>query len=312
VAALPAHQRPTFGELSRRSQVEGNPFRPGDAAARPPLQFAGEHAPAKAGRGAALRPAASPTRTLADLAAMPPVHGPGEDVATRRAIRAGRDARRTRPSSRDGHAGEAGFVAAPNLARLAAMPAVQFPGEGPHPDNHGKSAPTAPSYGEGRFFQTGRTLGSVVSRVCREPDGPLPAPDRDPPLVTATADGGRVVVAAASPAARARGIVPGVALTQARVLVPGLEVRPADPEGDRADLRALAERLARRWTPTVALSGEDGLLLDLTGVAHLHGGEAAMLTRLVRMLGRAGVAAHAAVADTAGAAWACARFGDAA
>ena len=60
----------------------------------------------------------------------------------------------------------------------------------------------------------------------------------------------------------------------------------ARPEGDRADLHALAVLLARRWSPMVAISGDDGLLLDLTGVAHLHGGEARMAARLVRLLAR--------------------------
>ncbi|UVO50407.1 DNA polymerase Y family protein [Sphingomonas sp. SUN019] len=127
-------------------------------------------------------------------------------------------------------------------------------------------------------------------------------------LVTAQKIGSRIEIAAASPAARALGLIPGMALTQARASVPGLIVHDADPEGDRADLERLATTLARRWCPVVAISDDDGLLLDLTGVAHLHGGEEKMARRIVRLLARAGVRARIAVADTTGAAWAFARF----
>ena len=63
-------------------------------------------------------------------------------------------------------------------------------------------------------------------------------------------------------------------LAKARALVPGLDVRAADPDGDAAWLARLGLFAARRWTPRAALSGPDGLWLDLTGVAHLFGGEA--------------------------------------
>ena len=128
------------------------------------------------------------------------------------------------------------------------------------------------------------------------------------PLVTTIQQGNAVVIAAASPAARALGIVGGMAATQARALVPGLDIRPADPDGDRAALLHLAMRAARRWCPLVALSGEDGLFLDITGTAHLFGGEARMARRIVRLLARAGFTARVAVADTPGAAWALARY----
>ncbi len=57
------------------------------------------------------------------------------------------------------------------------------------------------------------------------------------------------------------------------------------------------------------MAGGGGVLLDITGCAHLFGGEAELLADLVGRLERQGVAARAAIADTAGAAWAIARFG---
>jgi protein ImuB len=131
------------------------------------------------------------------------------------------------------------------------------------------------------------------------------------PLVTSIRDGNRIVIAAADMPARALGLAPGMALAQARAQVAGLDIRDADPEGDRAHLASLAIALARRWTPTVAIAGDDTLFLDLTGVAHLHGGEAQMAARLRRMLARLGYSARIAIADTPGAAWALAHFQEA-
>ena len=128
------------------------------------------------------------------------------------------------------------------------------------------------------------------------------------PLVTSIREGNKVLIAAVSSAARAVGLQPGMAVTQARAQVPGLDIQPADIEGDRADLRRLAIAAARHWSPIVALSGDDGLFLDITGAAHLFGGEEAMARRILRLLARLGVNGRIAVADTAGAAWALARY----
>lgn len=144
------------------------------------------------------------------------------------------------------------------------------------------------------------------------PQRPTPVRHRHgPPIVTTIKVGSRVEVAAASPVARALGIAPGMALTQARASIPDIVVRDADPAGDAAALHALAVLMARRWTPVVAVSDADGLFLDLTGVAHLHGGEERFARRLSRLLARHGFTARIAIADTAGAAWALARHGGA-
>jgi protein ImuB len=61
--------------------------------------------------------------------------------------------------------------------------------------------------------------------------------------------------------------------------------------------------------PWDAASGADGLFLDITGCAHLFGGEARLLADLDRRLTAFGLVARLAIADTAGAAWAMARYG---
>ena len=128
------------------------------------------------------------------------------------------------------------------------------------------------------------------------------------PLVTAHRSGQIMALAAASPEARALGLHPGMAATHARALVPELEIRDADPEADQALLLRLGLFAARRWTPRAAISGPDGLWLDLTGAAHLFGGEGVMCRRILAFCARLGLAARLAVAGTPGAAHALARF----
>jgi protein ImuB len=125
-------------------------------------------------------------------------------------------------------------------------------------------------------------------------------------LVTHAHDGRRLAVAAANQAALALGLRPGMPLAHAQAMVPGLEVAEADPAGDAAALTDLAA-WCLRYTPLTAPEPPDGIWIDATGSAHLHGGEAAMLADLVGRLGRSDIIGRAAIADTPGAAWAVAR-----
>ncbi|MFC2969616.1 Y-family DNA polymerase [Acidimangrovimonas pyrenivorans] len=109
-------------------------------------------------------------------------------------------------------------------------------------------------------------------------------------------------------AAEAAGLGRGMGLADARTLCPGLRSAPADPPAEARFLRLLA-RWAGRYCPWVGLDGGDGLVLDITGSAHLVGGEAALLADLRARLGRAGLAVRAGLADSRGAAWALAHTG---
>ncbi|MES2032969.1 MAG: DNA polymerase Y family protein [Pseudomonadota bacterium] len=108
--------------------------------------------------------------------------------------------------------------------------------------------------------------------------------------------------------ARTLGLFAGQKATDAAALVPELETAEADPDGDAAALQALCDWCVR-FSPAVAIDGVDGLFLDITGVSHLWAGEQAMADDLVARLAANGIPARAAVADTAGAAWALARHG---
>jgi protein ImuB len=104
------------------------------------------------------------------------------------------------------------------------------------------------------------------------------------------------------------GLKTGMALADARAMYPTLAVADADTEGDRQTLEAIAD-WCDRYTPLIGLDPPDGLKLDVTGCAHLFGGEAALCRDLVRRLGAQGFQPRAAIADTFGAAWAAARYG---
>lgn len=108
-------------------------------------------------------------------------------------------------------------------------------------------------------------------------------------------------------AAARLGLKAGMALADARAMYPTLAVADADPQADRQMLETIAD-WCDRYTPLVGLDAPDGLKLDVTGCAHLFGGEAALCRDLVRRLGAQGFQARAAVADTFGAAWAVARY----
>ncbi len=82
----------------------------------------------------------------------------------------------------------------------------------------------------------------------------------------------------------------------------------ARPDDDAAALERLAA-WCLRLSPMTAADPPDGVWMDVTGCAHLHGGERSMLDLLLEHLGNQGFAGRAAAADTPGAAHAVARHG---
>ena len=119
---------------------------------------------------------------------------------------------------------------------------------------------------------------------------------------------------AVNDAAKALGLRAGQTHADARAIAPDLISAPAEPQVETRALRALALWL-ERFSPCVSIDagppGAEGLMLDMTGAAHLFGGEAALLDEIGRRLDQAGIPAALAMADTPGAAWALARFGGA-
>jgi protein ImuB len=160
-------------------------------------------------------------------------------------------------------------------------------------------------------FKPKRVEPPAASGRAADGDAPATGPLVDGPIVLTAHAGRQVLITAASPSAMALGLMPGMPATQARALVPDLDVRSADPEGDQRFLHELALYAVRRWTPGASVSGDDGLWLDLTGTTHLFGGERRFCERVVRLLARLGYTARIAIAGTPGAAHARARYGHA-
>lgn len=108
--------------------------------------------------------------------------------------------------------------------------------------------------------------------------------------------------------ALAEGMGPGLSLADARARLPDLGIADHDPRADARFLERIADG-CDRYTPMVALDPPDGLLLDISGCAHLFGGEAALRDDLVARLKRLGLEVCSALADTPDAAHALARHG---
>jgi protein ImuB len=125
-------------------------------------------------------------------------------------------------------------------------------------------------------------------------------------LITETAHGPRIT--AANTVGLAAGAQPGMMLADARTLCPSLAVAPADPAGDLAFLERLAV-WSQRWGPWSTLDRPDGVIVDVTGAAHLFGGEAGLLADARAAFARRRLTVRLAIAPTAGAAWALAHYG---
>ncbi len=99
-----------------------------------------------------------------------------------------------------------------------------------------------------------------------------------------------------------------MALADARAILPDLHCFTADAAAEAATLAAITD-WCRRFTPLAALDAPDGVMLDITGAAHLFGGEAKLLAEAETRLAAQGFTARAGLGPTPEAAWALARFG---
>ncbi|WP_245409943.1 DNA polymerase Y family protein [Pararhizobium haloflavum] len=128
------------------------------------------------------------------------------------------------------------------------------------------------------------------------------------PLVTTEKIKGGLHLAAVDQKARRLGLVPGLTLADARARIPGITVVEHDSAADRGVLGHLADA-CDRYTPLLACDGEQGLMLDISGCAHLFKGERAMLDDVCKCCQEAGFSTLAAIAATPDTARAVARWG---
>jgi len=131
---------------------------------------------------------------------------------------------------------------------------------------------------------------------------------REVPFVLALPDHGRMVITAANSLAQVQGIEIGMSAADARALIPSLQVLDDKPGLSSKLLKGLAE-CCIRYTPIAAIDPPDGLVLDVSGCAHLWGGERPYLKDIIMRIKGLGYNIRVAMADTIGTAWGIARFG---
>ena len=130
----------------------------------------------------------------------------------------------------------------------------------------------------------------------------------DAPLATIAKINGAQKLAALDARGAALGLRPGMNLPDARAMHPALVCADADPAAEAETLAHIAD-WCRRFTPLAALDAPDGIMLDVSGAAHLFGGEASLQADVEARLRAQGFFARAALASTPDAAFALARYG---
>jgi len=114
-------------------------------------------------------------------------------------------------------------------------------------------------------------------------------------------------LACLNPEAEAENLHIGQALRDARAFCPDLITQPENRPAEAAFLTTL-RRWAAKFTPWVATEAPASLLLDITGCAHLFGGEAPLIDTIQNDCFALGLTVQSGLADTPGAAWALARY----
>jgi len=132
-------------------------------------------------------------------------------------------------------------------------------------------------------------------------------PSDDRPLAVYAKEKGALQLKAVDLRASKLGLNLAMSLADARAMQPKLEAVEEDLEEDARALDNIAA-WCERFTPIVVVDPPEGLFLDISGCAHLFGGEEKLRTEIVTRLRAQGFGSRAAIAPTPGAAWAFARY----
>ncbi|MBV9954310.1 MAG: DNA polymerase Y family protein [Pseudolabrys sp.] len=134
-----------------------------------------------------------------------------------------------------------------------------------------------------------------------------PSHETKPTVIYGKRGSAELIVALDAQAERL-GLSKGLALAQARAMHPDILAIEEDGPADAKLLDHIAD-WCLRYTPLIACDAPGSLLLDITGCAHLYGGEENLVADLASRLKQARVAQRMAVAGTIGAAYALTRCG---
>ena len=128
-----------------------------------------------------------------------------------------------------------------------------------------------------------------------------------PLAVIAQGKGGKRLIALNTGARETPDCGRDMLLTDACAMLPSLATAPHEPQAEQLELKRLAAS-CNRFSPWTAPDEPDGLWIEATGLAHLFGGEDALMRHILHYLHGLGFTARAAMAGTPGAAWGLARF----
>ena len=117
------------------------------------------------------------------------------------------------------------------------------------------------------------------------------------PCIVVAKQNNALQISALDDAAADLGLEIGLPLANARAICPQLQVFDADAGADARALNIIAD-WCDRFTPLLALDSPHGLFLDITGCAHLFGGEAMLMRIICETLTRQGFAVSAGIAST--------------
>jgi protein ImuB len=127
------------------------------------------------------------------------------------------------------------------------------------------------------------------------------------PLAVIDSDGPTQTVSSLSQAGSAAGLQLGQPLRDAQAVCADLITRPRIAHQEAAFLGVL-HRWAGKFSPWVGAEPPDALVVDLTGCAHLFGGEDGLCEQVMTDCADLGLTVRLGLADTLGAAWALARY----
>lgn len=147
-------------------------------------------------------------------------------------------------------------------------------------------------------------LPDLATDRIRRVDPSIPV---DQPIAVIAKSGSKRWVYAADSAAKKVGVRVGMPAAKAQAVFRGLMLIDADAAADAAALERITLWALTQYSPIVAVDGADGIVMDTEGADHLQGGELPMLTGIANRFRAKGLAARVAIADTWGAAHACAR-----
>ncbi|WP_132960238.1 DNA polymerase Y family protein [Rhizobium sp. BK251] len=147
-------------------------------------------------------------------------------------------------------------------------------------------------------------LPDLATDRIRRAEPSIPA---EQPIAMIARSGSKRWVSAADAAARSAGVRVGMPAAKAQALFGGLMMIDADPVADATALERITLWALTQYSPVVAMDAPDGIVMDTEGADHLQGGEARMLSGIANRFRAKGLTARIAIADTWGAAHACAR-----